>query len=94
MPNRKILHDLKLAALCLHQHGAMPLSDILQCLGISWMTFFCVQKIFHETGDVVKPRSAYRGRPRIQNHADVHYLIKLIQHCPDWFLDELQGLLE
>jgi len=58
------------------------------------MTFFRVQKIFRETGDVVKPRSAYCGHPRIQNHADVHYLIELIQHCPDWFLDELQGLLE
>ena len=90
MPNHKISHDLKLAALRLHQHGAMPLSDILQCLGISWMTFFRVQKIFRETGDVVKPRSAYCGHPRIQNHADVHYLIELIQHCPDWFLDELK----
>jgi len=94
MPNRKISHDLKLAALRLHQHGAMPLSDILQCLGISRMTFFRVQKIFCETGDVVKPQSAYRGRLRIQNHADVHYLIELIQHRPDWFLNELQGLLE
>ena len=94
MPNRKISRDLKLAALRLHQHGTMPLSDILQCLDISRMTFFRVQKIFRETGDVVKPRSAYHGRPRIQNHADIHYLTELIQHRPDWFLDELQGLLE
>ena len=94
MPNCKISHNLKLAALSLHQHGAVLLSDILQCLGIFQMTFFHVQKIFHETGDVVKPQSAYCGHPWIQNHVNVHYLIELIQHCPDWFLNELQGLLE
>ena len=58
------------------------------------MTFFHVQKVFHETGDVVKPQSAYCGHPWIQNHVDVHYLIELIQNCPDWFLNEIQGLLE
>lgn len=44
-------------------------------------------------GNVVKPRSQYTGRPCIFNLEDLHYLLELINHCPDWFLDELTTLM-
>jgi len=65
-----------------------------QDLGFSRRTFFRTIKLFNETGEVVKPASHSRGRPRSLNHEDLSYLLQLIQHCPSWFLDELQGLLE
>lgn len=44
-------------------------------------------------GDVVQPINGHRGRPRILHFSDVDYLKRLIQHRPDWFLDELPYLL-
>ena len=34
------------------------------------------------------------GRPRISHFLDIEYLKHLIRHRPDWFLDELQYLLQ
>ncbi|KAG9312613.1 hypothetical protein JVU11DRAFT_7016 [Chiua virens] len=61
MPNHKISPDLKFAALRLYQHELLPFLDILDCLGLSWHTFYHVQKLLHGTGDVVKPHSAFYG---------------------------------
>ena len=47
-----------------------------------------------ETGDVVRHNYGAAGRPRTLHFDDVHYLVWLINHCPDWFLDELLDLLD
>jgi transposase len=72
----------------------MSLSDILECIGFSRRTFYHVVKLYRDTGDVVKAPSNRRGRPRNLLFEDVQYLIALVHHRPDWFLDELLGLME
>ena len=34
-----------------------------------------------------------RGRPRILHFEDLHYLLRLVRHQPDWFLDGVLDLL-
>ncbi|KIK99789.1 hypothetical protein PAXRUDRAFT_117001, partial [Paxillus rubicundulus Ve08.2h10] len=94
MPNCKISPDVKLAAIRLHQQGLLSLREILDCVGFARRTFFRVHKLYHETGDVIKPRGEFHGRPRTLNLNDLQYLIELVHHRPDWFLDELVGLME
>ncbi|KAG2029105.1 hypothetical protein BDR03DRAFT_1051553 [Suillus americanus] len=92
MGNRKISADLKFAAIRLHEQGILRLSEILNCVGFSRMTFYRIKKLYNDTGNIVKPRSQYTGRPHI-NLKDLHYLLELIHHHPDWFLDELTTLM-
>ncbi|KIJ12708.1 hypothetical protein PAXINDRAFT_53527, partial [Paxillus involutus ATCC 200175] len=94
MPNRKISPNVKLTAIRLHQQGLLSLWEILDCVGFARRTFFWVRKLYCETGDVVKPRGEFHGRPRTLNLNDLQYLIELVHHRPDWFLDELVGLME
>lgn len=72
----------------------MSLTDILECVGFSKRTFYRVLKLYRDTGNVVKAPSNRRGRPRKLLFEDVEYLIALVHHRPDWFLDELLGLME
>ena len=72
----------------------MDLPDILDCLDMSESTFFRALRLFRETGNVEHPRSTTRGRPRKLHFDDLTYMIALINHRPDWFLDELLGLLD
>jgi hypothetical protein len=44
--------------------------------------------------EMFRPMNGRRGRPRILHFSDVDYLKTLIQHRPDWFLDELLYLSE
>lgn len=94
MGNRKISADLKFAAIHLHEQGILQLNEILDCVGFSWMTFYQIKKLYDETGVVVKPRSEYIGHPCIFNLEDLQYLLELVQHCPDWFLDKLTRLMQ
>ncbi|KAG0695733.1 hypothetical protein DFH29DRAFT_984880 [Suillus ampliporus] len=87
MANRKISRDVKLAAIRLYEQGILRLHEILEC---SWLL---TTHLYERTGDVIKPRSAFTGRPRNLNLEDVQYLVELVHHHPDWFLDELAGLL-
>jgi transposase len=73
---------------------ASSLNEILDCVGFSRMTFYRIKKLYDETGVVVKPRSEYIGRPRIFNLGDLQYFLELVQHSPDWFLDELTRLMQ
>ncbi|KAG2041272.1 hypothetical protein BDR03DRAFT_856825 [Suillus americanus] len=93
MGNRKISADLKFTAIRLHEQGILRLSEILNCVGFSCMTFYRIKKLYNDTGNVVKPRSQYTGHPHIFNLKDLHYLLELIHHHPDWFLDELTTLM-
>ena len=63
MGNRKISADVKLAAICLGEKNLMNVSDILECVGFSKRTFYCVLKLYRDTGNVVKAPSNHRGRP-------------------------------
>ena len=47
-----------------------------------------------ETGNVVRQTDGVKGRPRLNHFSDVDYLKCLIKHRPDWFLDEMQYLLQ
>ncbi|KAH9986221.1 hypothetical protein BJV77DRAFT_1061838 [Russula vinacea] len=89
MPYRKILRDVKLAAIRLHRRAHLPLADILDCLQISESTFYRILQLWKTTGDVVRPTFGIRGRPQIMHFDDIDYLKRLIGHRPDWFLDEL-----
>lgn len=94
MGNRKISRDLKVAAVKMYERDLLPLCDILDCVGFSRATFFRILHLWRETGDVVKQRYANRGKRRSLNLDDLHYLLRLIRARPDWFLDELLGLLK
>jgi transposase len=93
MGNRRISNDVKLAALKLFFHGQLALSDILDAVGFSRSTFFRVLNIWNETGQVSRERSYLRGRPRLLHREDVKYLLTLVKHRPQFFLQELQQLL-
>jgi len=93
MGNRKISPDLKLAAMKMYDRGLMDLDDILDCVGFKESTFYRVLRLYRETGEVVRPKSNLRGRPRKLDFDDSTYLVTLINHRPDWFLDELEVLL-
>ena len=94
MVNRRIPREIKEAAIRLYEANVLPLAAILDYLRLSRATFFRTYAIWRATGDVVRPMNGRRGRPRILHFSDVDYLKTLIQHRPDWFLDELLYLLK
>jgi transposase len=94
MPFRKISRDLKLAAVRLHEEDLLPQHSILDALSISRSTFYRILNLWQTTGDVVKHRFGLPGRPRILHFDDLDYLLRLIRHNPDYFLDELLCLLQ
>jgi len=93
MPFRKISRDVKITAIRLYDLGYLPLYDILDCVGFSRRTFYRILKRWQETGDVVRHTFGLPGRPRNLHFDDILYLLRLVRHRPDWFLDELQDLL-
>ncbi|KAJ7737864.1 hypothetical protein DFH07DRAFT_752822 [Mycena maculata] len=94
MGNRHISRDVKIAAINLYDQGHLTLKQILDCVGFSQRTFYRVLKLWRTTGDVIRAKRRCTGRYRLLHYDDVDYLIRLVQHQPDWFLDELLGLLK
>ena len=94
MVNRRIPREVKEAAILLYEGNVLPLAVILDYLPLSRATFFRVYAIWRATGDVVHPMNGLRGRPSIFHFSDIDYLKLLIEHRPNWFLDELLYLLE
>jgi transposase len=95
MPYRKISKDIKIAAMRLYEDNVLSKLAICDYLRISSRTFDRVLAIWNATpGEVVRETNGVHGRPRILHFSDVEYLKCLIQHRPDWFLDELQFLLQ
>ncbi|KAJ7708062.1 hypothetical protein B0H17DRAFT_871554, partial [Mycena rosella] len=90
---RKISRDVKIAAVSLYEHGQLPLKDILNCVGFSESTFYRVLYLWRTTGDVVRHHKN-PGRSRLLHFDDIKYLLRLVRHSPDWFLDELLRLLK
>jgi transposase len=91
---RKISWGVKLAAIHLHEHQLLSLENILACVGFSESTFWRILKLWRETSDIVSISNRIRGRPRVLQCDDVLYLIRLVRHRPEWFLDELLVLLD
>ena len=94
MPFRKISKGVKTAAMRLYDANLLPLPTILDFLDLSRRTFFRVRTLWIETGAVVRDTNGVKGRPRCLHYSDIDYLKRLINHRPDWFLDELQYLLQ
>jgi transposase len=73
----------------------LPLSDILACVGFSECTFYRVLKLWRETSDIVSHQHGnLMGWPHLLHYDDIQYLLHLVQHRPDWFLDEFLKLLK
>ncbi|KAG2132752.1 hypothetical protein DEU56DRAFT_717087, partial [Suillus clintonianus] len=89
----KICCDIKIAAVKLHEQKILSLEQILDCVGFSESTFWRMLKLWRETGDVVRHNYGTPGRPRTLTFDDVNYLLRLVKHRPDWFLDKLPILL-
>lgn len=89
-----ISRDVKIAAIKLFERHLLDLEDILDCCGFSERTWYRVLKLWRTTGDVVSDSKSLRGRLRLVDHNDIHYLLDLIHRNPDYFLDELQYLLK
>ena len=85
--------DIKCAAITLYKDNLMDLNNILNCPDMSESTFFCALQWYCKTGDIEQPKSKTHGRPWKLHFDDLSYMTALINHCPDWFLDELLGLL-
>jgi transposase len=94
MPFRKISRDIKIAAIRLYEDDILSKAAILDYLAFSTRTFDRILALWNATGDVVRNTNGVRGRPRVMHFSDVDYLKRLIQHRPDWFLDELEYLLQ
>ena len=78
----------------LYEDNVLSKPAICDYLRISSRTFDRVLAIWNATGEVVRETNGVHGRPRSLHFSDVEYLKRLIQHRPDWFLDELQHLLQ
>ncbi|KAJ7474597.1 hypothetical protein B0H11DRAFT_2158665 [Mycena galericulata] len=87
MVYRKISRDVKIAAIKLRERGHLPFKEILACVGFSLL------HLWRTIGDVVSNKKNL-GCPRLLHTDDVDYLLWLVQHNPDWYLDELLRLLE
>ena len=94
MPYRKISYDVKLAAVNLYERNLLTIRQIVGCVGFTERTFWRIMKLWRETGDVVRRNTGLPGRPRSLHFEDINYLLHLVNHRPDWFLDELLGMLQ
>ncbi|KAJ7645367.1 hypothetical protein B0H17DRAFT_831714, partial [Mycena rosella] len=90
---RHIHRNVKIAALNLYEGGSLSLPQILDAVGFSERTFYRILYLWRTTGDLVKGKSTTRGRPRLLHHDDLEYLLEVVRHDPDWFLDKLLHLL-
>ncbi|KAF9058891.1 hypothetical protein BDP27DRAFT_1239843, partial [Rhodocollybia butyracea] len=91
---KRISDDVKLAAIKLHLGDLLPLEDILDAVGFSESTFWRTLRLYRATGHVSKPKSHRSGRPRTLNMNDIQYLLALVHHRPDYFLDELCDMMD
>jgi hypothetical protein len=73
----------------LYEDNILPKLVILEYLGLSSWTFDRVLALWNATGDVVRQTNGVLGRPRLLHYKDIDYLKRLIQHRPNWFLDEV-----
>ncbi|KAG2354126.1 hypothetical protein BDR07DRAFT_1226717, partial [Suillus spraguei] len=91
----RISHDIKLAAIRLHERELLSLPDILDCCGFSEGTWFRILKLWRET-DVVNPHPhrVLRGCVRALDREDIDCLLCFVRQNPDYFLDKFMHLLK
>ena len=94
MPFRKISKDIKIAAMHLYDDNVLSKAAILDYLSFSSRTFDRVHALWVAAGEVVRQTNGVQGQPHRLHFSDIDYLKRLIQHWPDWFLDELQYMLQ
>jgi hypothetical protein len=76
MPFCKISRDVKIAAINLHDTSIFPVEDLCQLVGFSVCTFWCIHRLWVETGNVVTHKYGYRhGQTCILHIDNVQYLI-------------------
>ena len=92
MVNRSISCNVKIAAINLYKQNILSVKQILASVGFSRRTFFRVLNLWRTTGDVVRSRK-HAGCYRILHYDDIDYLLRLVRHHPDYFLDELLDLV-
>jgi len=78
----------------LYKDNILSKPVILDYLSISSQTFDHILSLWNATGEVVRETNGIWGCPWNLHFSDVKYLKHLIWHCPDWFLDELQYMLQ
>jgi hypothetical protein len=83
-----IIADCKLAAIRLYETGLLDLETILDCVGFSERTFYCILKLWRETGRVARTTIRHEHTRNFDTD-DVDYLLRLVRQNPDYFLDEL-----
>ena len=93
MPYHFIPRAVKISAIKLHERELLDLDTILDVMEMSRSTFFHVQNLWRETGNIISPKASLRGCLQTLNYDDVQYLLVLIEQNPDYFLDELLYLL-
>jgi len=94
MPYWKISKDIKIAAMHLYEDNILSKPAILDYLQISSQTFDQILALWNAMGDIVRETNGVCSHPCILHFSDIEYLKHLIQHHPDWFLNELQYLLQ
>jgi hypothetical protein len=87
MPSCQIEHGIKEATVKIHEHGLLSLADIHDVLRISCLSTASGDSLV--TLAVLSSQSVCYRHPHLLIFEDVGYLLRLVDHCPDWFLDEL-----
>lgn len=77
MPYQKISHNLKLAAMHMHDQEILSVADIIDCLNISRCTFCHILDLWRTTGNVVHYTNGVHGRLRLLHFNDINYLRQL-----------------
>ena len=85
---------VKFHSLRLYKCNLLSLQTILECCDFSICTWFHVQKLWKETGDVINPKASLRDHIHNLDQDDVQLLLQLVDDNPDYFLDELLHLLQ
>jgi len=78
----------------LYEDDVLSKPAILDYLSISSWTFDRILALWNATREVVRETNGVWGHPCVLHFLDIKYLKCLIRHYPDWFLDELQYLLQ
>ena len=77
--------DVKIAAINLFEHELLPLHTILDVYGFSEWTWYCVMKLWCDTGNVINPKPSLWGRVHYLDCKDVQHLLHLVQQILIFF---------
>ena len=91
---RLISHNVKIAAINLHERQHLSLNNILSYCHLSQWMFYCILKLWWSTSNVITHTPSCTRCLHQLNHNNIQYLLRLIKTNPDYFLDELLMLLK